>query len=776
MNLQRYNPAPQCGLTQEQVQRQVAQGLQNTQQDKITRSTGQIFKENICTLFNLFNIVIAIALALVGAWSNLLFIGIIALNTLIGILQELRAKKLVDELCLLSVPVATVVREGKQQKLPVEELVLWDIMLLESGEQICTDAVVLDGEIEVNEALLTGESDAVIKRAGDHLLSGSFVISGKSTVQVEHVGSENFAARLAAQAKKHKKVNSELLRSMRKVTRFTGFFILPLGIVLFLEALFLRGDILADAVVSTAAGLLGMLPKGLVLLISIGLAVGVIRLAKRNVMVQSLYSLETLAHVDTLCLDKTGTLTEGKMSVEGVYPLGQCPKPFAELMGSFLHHTHDNNASFQALNQYFDKNTLHEPVQNVPFSSERKWSAMTFATGTLVLGAPERLMQGDMLPEVAEAVQSGKRVLLAGWTEQAVQKNQPLPPVQPLQAIVLSDPVRKTAAETLRYFKQEGLDIKVISGDNPATVAAVAREACLDHADACIDMTGVESPADIASAAEKYTVFGRVSPQQKKQLVCALQASGHSVAMTGDGVNDILALREAHCSIAIGSGSDAARQVSQLVLLDSDFSALTEVLAQGRRVVNNITRVASVFFVKTIYSILLSIICVLFNVPFPFLPIQITMIDLIIEGYPAFFMSFEPDDRKMKGRFLPTVLRKALPNALTIVILAIILPLVLPHFALDAQQMDLLLYLLLGFVGILAVFKACVPFNKLRVFLFVTMTVGFFVAVLLFHSLLELPMLTLSILPAFLVCGVIAVALERIFNWLCSLCKGWREK
>lgn len=739
MDLYNNKPLNFAGLTSAQVKRKKEEGKQNVIPEKVTKSTGQILKDNICTLFNLFNALIAIALALVGAWSNMLFILIIALNTLIRIVQELHAKKLVDRLSLLSMPTAKVIRDGQALEVPVQELVEEDVVELEAGKQVCADSVILAGEVEVNESLLTGESDPVPKSAGGHLLSGSFIVSGKCRARVEHVGAENYAAKIASEAKRLRGVHSELLSSMQKVTRFTGFFIPPLGILLFLEAFFVRGDTVNHAVVTTAAGLLGMLPKGLVLLISVSLAVGIITLSKKRVLVQELFALETLAHVDTLCLDKTGTLTQGKMQVEQVTvtALGRRME-FEKLMGAFLQFTDDNNATFQALNAYFEKNTAFVSGQRIPFSSERKWSAVELKNvGYFVAGAPERLGAGRWEENLQREVQAGKRVLMAGITQDAVFPEGPLPQVQVLAILVISDPIRPNAAETLSYFQKEDVALKLISGDNPVTVSALAKQAGFPTAEKYIDMCQIDDPVEIEKAALSYSVFGRVSPLQKKQIVQALQKNGHSVAMTGDGVNDLLTLREADCSIAVAEGSDAARQVSQVVLLDSDFSSLPAVLSEGRRVVNNITRVAGVFFVKTIYSVLLSIVCLILNIPFPLVPIQVTLIDLVIEGYPAFFMSFEPDDRKITRRFLPSVMSRAFPNAAAILLCYLILTVLSRAMPLPAEQSNILFYLLVGSVGIQAVFKASWPFNKLRLFLCGTMTVLFFTAVFLFHSTLQ---------------------------------------
>lgn len=762
-----YKPSHLSGLTSEQVRIKKENGKQNIQPEKVTKSTGQILKDNICTLFNLFNVLIAIALALVGAWSNMLFILIIALNTLIGIIQELHAKKLVEKLSLLSAPTAKVIRDGNVSEIPVQELVEEDVIELEAGKQVCSDSVILAGEVEVNESLLTGESDPISKSAGNHLLSGSFIVSGKCQACVKHVGSENYAAKIAREAKKLRGVHSELLSSMRKVTRFTGFLIPPLGILLFLEAFFIRGDMLNHAVVTTAAGLLGMLPKGLVLLISISLAVGIISLSKKKVLVQELFALETLAHVDTLCLDKTGTLTQGKMRVEKVYPTKLWHSmPFEELMGSFLQHCDDNNATFQALKEHFELNHTFLPVRKISFSSERKWSAMEFEhLGTFIIGATERL-NGSIPSYLLKERDAGKRLLMAGIARDPIGSGCPLPAIEEFAYIVISDPIRPNAAETLAYFKKEGVDLKLISGDNLVTVSALAKQAGFPKAERYIDMSGITEAAEIEKVALSYSVFGRVSPLQKKQLVQALQKNGHSVAMTGDGVNDLLALREADCSIAVAEGSDAARQVSQVVLLDSDFSALPSVLSEGRRVVNNITRVAGVFFVKTIYSVLLSIVCLILNIPFPFMPIQITLIDLVIEGYPAFFMSFEPDGRKITGRFLPSVMRRAVPNAASILICFLVLLALSWVMPIPTTQFSVLLYLLVGTVGIQAVFKASWPFNKLRVFLCSTMTAGFYLAVFLFHHMLQVSLptgLTLFLLAGFVLLSFLA---ERGVTWL----------
>lgn len=751
---------PLHGLSEAEARRRLEAGGGNASPVSITKSAGQIVREHVCTLFNLFNVLIAIALALVGAWSNLLFILIIALNTAIGIVQELHAKRLVEQIAVLTAPKARVLRDGEIRELPVEELVLGDVLALERGIQIPADALVLEGEIETDESLLTGESVPVRKTPGEELLSGSVVVSGACMARVERVGVDNYATRLTQEARAVVPDHSELLTSMGQVTRFTGFLIPPLGLLLFFQAYVLRGTPLFGAVTTTAAGLLGMLPKGLVLLITVSLAVGVAKLAKSRVLVQNLFPLESLAHVDVLCLDKTGTLTQGNMRVERVVQLTKdLPIPLADWMGAFLTHIDDNNATFQAMRACFPIRDIPQtPTGKIPFSSQRKWSAVTFPElGTLVVGAPDR-MTGTRLPEELSAeIRRGKRVLMIASTSFPIDPDGPLPEMTALAALVLSDPIRPGAAHTLDYFRREGVRIKVISGDHPAAAAAVAAQAGLEDA-SWVDMSQVNTEDELLRAAQQYTVFGRVSPEQKRQLVQAFQDQGHRVAMTGDGVNDILAMRKADCSIAIAHGSQAA----QVVLLDSDFTVLPNILLEGRRVVNNMTRVAGVFFVKTIYSILLSLFCVLADLPFPLIPIQVTLIDLFIEGYPAFFQSFVPDGRALTGRFLPCVLRRSLPNAMAILLSSAVLLLGGGVLGLPAGQIPLALYLVIGAVEVDALLKSCLPLTSLRGFLFLTASVGFFCAVLLFHAVLSLPSLLPGTAPLVLLVSAGAVLAERL--------------
>lgn len=712
----------------------------NKSKGMATKSTAEIIRDNVCTVFNLLNVIIAVALALVHAWSNLFFIFIIIVNTLIGIYQEIKAKKLVEKLSLLSMPVAHVLRDGRELEVHPDSVEKGDVLLLESGNVICADSRVLSGSAEINESVLTGESRPVLKRAGDDLLSGSSVISGKCRAEVIHTGEENYAAKLVSEVKKYKSANSELMSSMKKVTRITSFFIVPLGIIAFLEALLVRNMTIADAVISSSAGLLGMLPKGLVLLMSVGLAIGVIRLSKKNILVQELYSLENLAHCDVLCLDKTGTLTVGHMEVEQVIPLG-CDKARAQqLLASYVSASEDNNATFCALKEYCAHAAPQRAFAGVPFSSARKWSSVTLENGEyLVLGAYERLgLKGDMPLQFREQMQQGKRVLFAGITRQKPQADGELCAVEPAAAVIIADPLRKNAKDTIAYFERQGVEVKVISGDDPVTASAVAARAGIKNAQRCIDLSNA-APEDVKNAADKYTVFGRVSPEQKKLLVTALQEKGHSVGMTGDGVNDLLAMKQADCSVAIGQGSDAARQTAQLVLLDSDFAVLKDVISEGRRVVNNITKSAGVFFIKTLYSVFITLWCVIFNLPFPFIPIQITLIDLVIEGFPSFFMSLERNDKPVRSKFLPSAIGAALPNAVAVTVCCIVLTMAGTALGIEQSQIGLVTYLTLGAISVMGVVKASLPFNWLRGGLCAVSALGYVGAVAILPNLFKLP-------------------------------------
>ncbi len=747
------------GLSSEEVQERINDGKVNVTKKDNLKSNWRIIFDNVFTLFNLYNLIIAIALVCVKAYTNTFFFFIIAINVIIGIVQEIHGKNMVKRLSILSASKATVIRDGKEQKIEAEKIVLDDVILLAQGDQIPSDSYVIKGTVEVNEALLTGESDLILKKENDKLLSGSYIASGKCYAKVEKVGEDNFANQIISATKKYKENDSELINSMKKVTKFTSFVIIPVGIILFIQAYFFRGNVLEQSVIATSAALLGMLPKGLVLLITIALESGVIKLAKRMVLVQEAYSIESLAHIDTICLDKTGTITKGKMKVSEVkmYEEKLLPKPFSEMMTAFVNGMEDNNETFKALKKYFRGDNNFEKVSRVAFSSERKWSSISFKEeGTIVLGAPEKLFQKSRMemPEEIESLQkNGKRVLGIAYTTEVI-KNEELPELKIIAMLVLEDPLRKNAKEMLGYFKQQGIDVKVISGDNPLTVSNIAKKAGLEDYESYIDLSTINTDAEIVDLVDKYSIFARVLPHQKSIIVKALQAKKHKVAMTGDGVNDVIALRESDCSITLPNASDAAKQVSQIVLLNSDFSVLKDVLMEGRRVVNNITKVARIFFIKTIYSVLLSLFCILTNTGFPFIPIQITLIDLTIEAYTSFFITFEKNEKVVNYSFLKRALINALPFALVIMFNIICLTIVGNIMEIPQEVSTTMMYLLIGFVSILAVQEVCKPYTKPHIFLFVTTLVGFYVAVVLFRNLLKIS--TLENMQ-FIIVGILAV-------------------
>ena len=767
------------GLSDKEVEEQIQKGNINKMQNDNLKSTGKIIYDNVFTLFNLYNLLIAIALISVKAYTNVFFFLIITINVLIGIIQEIHGRNLVKKLSILNSLKTTVIRNGKQEEIDIEKIVLGDLSVLSQGDQIPSDSYVIDGEVEVNEALLTGESDLIFKAKNEKLFSGSYIASGKCYAVVEKVGENNLANQIISSAKKEKPNNSELINSMKKVTKFTSFVIIPIGIALFVQAYITRQTDLTQSVIATSAALLGMLPKGLVLLITIALESGVIKLAKKQVLVQELYSIESLAHIDTICLDKTGTITTGKMKVAEIklYNEDVLPKKLNEMMTAFVNVTEDNNATFKALKNYFKGDIHYEKVDDIPFSSERKWSSISFKDmGTIIVGAPERLFEktNKNMPErIIELQKSGKRVLSIAYTKNIVSTSE-LPELEVVASVILEDPLRKNAKEMLGYFKKQGVDVKIISGDNALTVSNIAKTAGLESYDSYIDLSTIKSDDEIIDLVDKYSIFARVLPHQKSIIVRALQFKNHKVAMTGDGVNDVIALRQADCSITLPDATDSAKQVSQIVLLNSDFSVLKDTLMEGRRVVNNITNVARIFFIKTIYSVILSIFCILTNMEFPFIPIQITLIDLAIEAYTSFFITFEKNEKPIRGKFLKTALINAMPFAIVIMLNIIFLTFTTNVLGIAQESITTIMYLLIGFVSILAVEEVCMPFNKVHVFLFTTTAIGFYVAVILFRNILKLAPIAINGIYIFIILAIISYLLIIIKRKMYK--SKWMEK
>lgn len=745
-------PNLETGLTAAQVQARIAQGLVNADDGIKTKTEKQIILENTFTFFNILNFVLALFVLLVGSFKNLLFLGVIFSNTIIGSFQGIRAKRTIDKLSLISAPKVTVLRDGTLQTIAVSEIVLDDVMHLSNGQQICADAIVCDGEVEVNESLITGESDPVVKRAGDELLSGSFIVSGSCYAQVEHIGSENYANRIANDAKYIKKAHSEILHSLDFIVKTLGFTLIPIGLLLFGKQFFILHNTLKDAVVSTVAAMLGMIPEGLILLTSVVFAVSVLRLSKYKTLVQDLYCTESLARVDVLCLDKTGTITEGTMQVDELIPLeGFTEQDMTEALTALINVLSDDTPTSNAVKARFTGKTSWTATETVAFSSARKWSGASFAAhGTYVMGAGEFILRDrfDTLREQTEAYAArGERVLLLARTDSAFLEGKALPDdLQPVGLIAISDKIRAEAPETLRYFAEQGVTLKVISGDNAVTVSNIAQKSGLAGAENYCDASTLETEADAAAAIEQYTVFGRVTPQQKLQFVKALKENGHTVAMTGDGVNDVLALKEADCSIAMASGSDAARTVSNLVLLDSNFASMPQVVKEGRRSINNLQRSASLFLQKTIYSTVLSVLFIFLSASYPFEPIQLTFISTLTIGIPSFILALEPNRDRVRGSFLTNVLKKSFPSALTMVLGVLFLCLFQQPLGLSGEQVSTLSVIVAFTVGFMLMFKLCVPFNALRGLLFSSMLAAFFLGYIFFMDIFSMVPLSASML------------------------------
>ena len=721
------------GLSSEQVAQRVRDGLSNADEGIKTKTEKQIILENTFTFFNILNFVLALFVLLVGSFKNLLFLGVIFSNIIIGLFQGIRAKRTIDKLSLISAPKASVLRNGKLQTIPVSGIVMNDVLHLSTGQQICADAIVLEGEAEVNESLITGESDPVLKRAGDELLSGSFIVSGSCYAEVEHVGRENYANRIANGAKYVKRTNSEILHSLDFIVKTLGFTLVPIGILLFCKQFFLLHDTIREAVVSTVAAILGMIPEGLILLTSVVFAVSVLRLSRYKTLVQDLYCTESLARVDVLCLDKTGTITEGTMQVDELHPLtGYTEEDMTAPLEALVQVLTDDNPTYNAVKAYFPGGSDWKAAATVPFSSARKWSGAYFGErGTYVMGAGEFILGerfGALREHTEEYAARGERVLLLAHSAKPFLENKVLPDdIEPVGFILISDKIRTEAPQTLRYFAEQGVTLKVISGDNAVTVSNIAQKAGLPHAENYCDATTLHTDEEIAGAIEQYSVFGRVTPQQKLKFVQALKDHGHTVAMTGDGVNDVLALKEADCSIAMASGSDAARTVSNLVLLDSNFASMPQVVKEGRRSINNLQRSASLFLQKTIYSTVLGVLFIFLSASYPFEPIQLTFISSITIGIPSFILALEPNNERISGSFLANVLKKSFPSALTMILGVLFLTLFKGPLNLTNPQVSTLSVIVAFAVGFMLMFKLCLPFNALRGALFGTMVAAFFV-------------------------------------------------
>lgn len=763
------------GLSTKEVQERIQNQQTNHFKTKTSASNWEIFRRNVFTSFNALNFAIFLALLAVQAWSNLFFFGVIVLNSVSGMLTEWRARRMIDKLNLMNKDFIRVVRDGETISIAPEDIVLDDVLLLSAGEQVPSDAIVLEGIAEANEAMLTGESDLIVKNTGVELLSGSYLVSGQIYAKVIHVGAENYANKLMLEAKTHKPIVSRILYNMDKIAKFTGKIIIPFGLALFLEAFFIKLLPLKDSVITSSTALLGMLPKGIALLTITSLLTAVIKLGMKNVLVQEMYSVETLARVDVLCLDKTGTITQGKMTVENLLPLTNhySLDTIQQILATYIQTSEDTNSTAQAIRkEYGDLEHHYKASHIIPFSSDRKWGAMTIENiGRIFLGAPEMLLTQNP-PSVSEAQARGSRVLILALSQQSLPSSQNQLPenIEPLALLEIADPIREDAAETLAYLRSQEVTLKIISGDNPVTVSHIAKEVGFADYDSYIDCSKVDDEELIARA-ETTAIFGRVSPHQKKLLIQTLKAQGHTTAMTGDGVNDILALREADCSIVMAEGDPATRQIANLVLLDSEFRDIPEILFEGRRVVNNISHIAPIFLIKTIYSFLLGLICIAsialgkaeYLLVFPFIQVQMTLIGQFVEGFPPFILTFERNIRPVEKHFLRKSLLLALPNALMVVLSVLIFHLMQVFGYLNLHDMQTLSYYVLGSTGLLAVIRACLPLTKARLALIIYSVFGFFISSHFLHSLIEIHPLNSHTLPIY--SGLMLIFIP-VFFWI----------
>lgn len=785
------------GLTDEEVRQRVEEGLTNRADISTDKTTKEIVISNVFTYFNLIFLVITILLIMVGSFRNLTFLPIIIGNTVIGIVQEIRAKKTLEKMSLLNAPHADVIRNGSVKQISTEELVKDDVILLTAGKQICADAVVISGNIQVNESLLTGEADEVEKTEGGTLMSGSFVVSGECYARLEKVGNESYISKLSLEAKSMGgKEQSEMIRSINLIVKWVGIVIIPIGLILFWQSHFVNGESITKSVTSTVAAIIGMIPEGLYLLTTVALALSTMKLARKKVLLHDMKSIETLARVDVLCVDKTGTITEPDMKLKEIFLCKnsgadgtQTALTLDELKSLILDYANasvDNNATMLALKAYaaeaLTNNTsaLHRTaVSQQAFSSSLKYGSVTFSDGTYLLGAPEFIMHEDFArieEEIIPYADKGDRVLLFARYNGENVENGINGSVTPLGFVALANPIRANAVKTFEYFKSQGVAIKVISGDNPRTVSRIAIQAGIESAESFVDAATLDTEDKIADAVNKYTVFGRVTPKQKKQLVKALQAKGHTVAMTGDGVNDILAMKDADCSVAMASGSEATAQAAQVVLLDSDFAHMPDVVYEGRRVVNNIQRSASLFLVKNIFSLLLSLFSVILMVTYPLEPAQVSLISMFTIGVPGFLLALEQNKDRIKGHFITNVMLKALPGGLTDVIAVGALVVCGEVFCISDASIGTIATLVLSVVGFMILFKISEPLNGMKYAVIIGNIAGLVFSGFFLKKLFALTDLSNICILLMIVFGFAAESLFRNLTLLVEKLRGSYEK
>lgn len=760
------------GLSQDQVEERRLKGLTNQVGISTERTTWQIVRSNIFTYFNFIFLVLAILLVVVQSWNNLLFVPIVVINSLIGIFQELRARKVLRKMQLLHTISATVIRDGEEHVIPVEELVQDDVVKFSTGNQIYADGQILSGSLKANESQLTGEADEIEKNPGDEVLSGSFVVAGQAYARLDKVGDQAYINQLAKEAKEISGVEeSKMVHAVNRLVQIVGILIIPLGLLLFFRSFISNQETLQVSVTSTVGAIVGMIPEGLYLLMTLALVLGAVRLAKQQVLLNSMKGIETLSRVDVLCVDKTGTITENEMAVSQLLPVADQKEFALEALSQYLEASQDSNDTIETLRAYpgIEKSCQAWSIKRqYPFSSKNKYAAVAFDQGIFVLGAPEYVLRQDLeryQSYVQDAAEQGARVLIFGCYQGKTLGEELEAAVDPLMVIILENPVRKNAAETFAYFKEQGVTVKVISGDNPITVAAVAKKAEIPHADNYVDARSLDTDEKIVQAAEIYTVFGRVSPEQKQKLVQVLQSHGHNVAMTGDGVNDILAMKKADCSIAMESGNDATKQIAQVVLLDSDFSHMPHIVAEGRRVVNNIQRSASLFLVKNIFSILLALTSAIFAFTYPLQASQMSLISGFTIGIPGFLLALEPNKERIRGRFLEVVLKNALPAAI-VDYLAVLVAVYCGHWLeLSHKEISTSSIVLLAVVGFIIIYKLIKPLNRTKLAIILLSIVGMSLAAVFLPTIFNLASLSIK---AIAMTVLLSLILERLI-WLFQL-------
>ena len=767
------------GLTSFEVEERIRQGKINKNIDETDRPVWEIVKRNTFTFFNLIFAVIAILISLVQAWNQLIFLPIIVINTIVGIYQEIKAKRYLDQMTLLHAPQSTVIRNGQQEKIASDDLVEEDIIILKTGNQIVADARIVEGSIFVNESLLTGEADEIEKNVDNKLLSGSFVVSGEAKVILEKVGKDSYISKLTEQAKlvDHGE-DSEMLRALNKLLKWVSFIILPIAVILFTQNYFVNHNTLQTSVVAMVAAVIGMIPEGLYLLTTIALTLSSVKLARNQVLLHNMKSIESLARVDVLCVDKTGTITEPRMSVEQVFvsPSSNISKAkFMSLLSDYISANTDDNDTMKAIREFMlAKGDLQNKMTGVkkiiPFSSKVKYSAVCFENESYLLGAPEIVLgktYEKVSSEINHLLEEGFRVLVLAGTKENIYDQLNLG-AYALGYVVLANPIRENAKSTFNYFAEQGVNIKVISGDNPQTVSAVAKRAGITGAERFIDANLLKTKEDLDQAVESYTVFGRVTPDQKRRLVQALKRKDHTVAMTGDGVNDILAMKSADCSIAMASGSDAATQVAQVVLLDSDFGHMTQVVTEGRRVVNNVQRSAILFLVKNLFSIILAIISAIFVFTYPLQASQLSLISLFTIGIPGFLLSLEENDKRIEKDFIKNVILKALPASLTEITAVLGVVIAGAAFKLTASEISTSAVILLAVVGFMILTKISAPLNRFKMGIIIFNIVGIIISGFMFNSLFSISKISLD---SFVLVALLSLFSESLFRNFDSLLK-----